>query len=140
MFFGFIFSHSTKQQRVILTESESPEFANDIIPGYENDYLFLDDDDEQIEEDVSDDEGDNYFQVDEDFDDYLMNNNGYDGYPTFNNYESSGNNTDIINNNNNIVDETISDANSNSELEVVLINQRKYHLQPFHLHLQIRMI
>ena len=48
-----------------------------------------------------------------------MNNNGYDGYPTFNNYESSGNNTDIINNNNNIVDETISDANSNSELEVV---------------------
>ncbi|KAF6063330.1 Zinc finger, C2H2 type family protein [Candida albicans] len=104
---------------LFLTESESPEFANDIIPGYENDYLFLDDDDEQIEEDVSDDEGDNYFQVDEDFDDYLMNNNGYDGYPTFNNYESSGNNTDIINNNNNIVDETISDANSNSELEVV---------------------
>lgn len=104
---------------LFLTESESPEFANDIIPGYENDYLFLDEDDEQIEEDVSDDEGDNYFQVDEDFDDYLMNNNGYDGYPTFNNYESSGNNTDIINNNNNIVDETISDANSNSELEVV---------------------
>lgn len=104
---------------LFLTESESPEFANDIIPGYENDYLFLDDDDEQIEEDVSDDEGDNYFQVDEDFDDYLMNNNGYDGYPTFNNYESSGNNTDIINNNNNIVDEIISDANSNSELEVV---------------------
>ena len=68
-----------------------------------------------------------------------MNNNGYDGYPTFNNYESSGNNTDIINNNN-IVDETISDANSNSELEVVLINQRKYHLQPFLLHLQIRMM
>ena len=85
---------------------------------------------------MSDDEGDNYFQVDEDFDDYLMNNNGYDGYPTFNNYESSGNNTDIINNNNNIVDETISDANSNSELEVVLINQRKYHLQPFLLHLR----
>ena len=41
---------------------------------------------------------------------------------------------------NNIVDETISDANSNSELEVVLINQRKYHLQPFLPHLQIRMI
>lgn len=108
---------------LFLTESESPEFANDIIPGYENDYLFLDDDDEQIEEDVSDDEGDNYFQVDEDFDDYLMNNNGFDGYPTFNNYEGPGDNISITNGlnteSNNNIDETISDVNSNSELETV---------------------
>lgn len=63
----------------IINANSIEEFQNDIIPGYENDYLYLDDEHEEIEEDLSDDEGDedNYFHVDEEFDDYIMSNSGY---------------------------------------------------------------
>ncbi|KAL6453605.1 RPN4 Transcriptional regulator RPN4 [Candida maltosa Xu316] len=78
---------------LFLPEQESTAFVNDIIPGYENDYLFLDEDDEPIEEDLSDDEGDddNYFQVDDDFDAFMMNNIDYQqDYSNFdNNYTDS---------------------------------------------------
>ncbi|RCK60815.1 Transcriptional regulator RPN4 [Candida viswanathii] len=72
-------------------QDQANAFANNdlIIPGYENDYLFLDDDDEQIEEDVSDDEGDNYFQVDEDFDDFMMNNSNYEDFSNFDTYTNN---------------------------------------------------
>ena len=63
----------------IINANSIEEFENDIIPGFENDYLYLDDEHEEIEEDLSDDEGDedNYFHVDEEFDDYIMSNSGY---------------------------------------------------------------
>ena len=53
--------------------------ANGIIPGYENDYLLVDDFDEEIEADLSDDEedDDNYFHFDDDLDDLVMNSNEY---------------------------------------------------------------
>ncbi|RLV94361.1 Transcriptional regulator RPN4 [Spathaspora sp. JA1] len=51
-----------------------------IIPGYEDDYLFVDEDmqDEDMEEDLSDEEeedDDNYYHVDDEFDEFIM--NGY---------------------------------------------------------------
>ncbi|KAK6878672.1 Transcriptional regulator RPN4 [Candida tropicalis] len=75
-------------------QDQSNAAASDlIIPGYENDYLFLDEDDEQIEEDVSDDEGDdNYFQVDEEFDDFMMT-NGNSNFDDFSNFDNYNNDT-----------------------------------------------
>ncbi|KAG5421832.1 RPN4 [Candida metapsilosis] len=63
----------------IINANSIQEYENDIIPGYENDYLYLDDEHEEIEEDLSDDEGDEdkYFHVDEEFDDYIMSNSGH---------------------------------------------------------------
>ncbi|CUM67798.1 uncharacterized protein PRCAT00005504001 [Priceomyces carsonii] len=49
---------------------------NDKIPGYENDYLLIDDFNEDVEEDISEDEDDNYFYDEEgDFDDLMMKGN-----------------------------------------------------------------
>ncbi|KAI5953373.1 RPN4 [Candida jiufengensis] len=61
-------------------DATTQEFENDIIPGFENDYLYLDDCNEQIEEELSDDEDENeesYYHVDEEFDDYIMSNSGF---------------------------------------------------------------
>ncbi|KAI5960333.1 RPN4 [Candida pseudojiufengensis] len=72
--------------------NEPQNFENDIIPGYEDDYLYLDDANEQIEEDLSDDEDENeenYFQVDEEFDDYIMNNTShYNNNQTFDEFKN----------------------------------------------------
>lgn len=56
--------------------------ASDIpIPGFENDYLLIDDFEEDVEEDLSDDDDDNYFHDDDEFDEFIMNNNDY--HPQF---------------------------------------------------------
>lgn len=48
------------------------------IPGFENDYLLIDDFEEDAEEDLSDDDDDdNYFHDDDEFDEFIMNNNDY---------------------------------------------------------------
>ncbi|EGW35016.1 uncharacterized protein SPAPADRAFT_58147 [Spathaspora passalidarum NRRL Y-27907] len=63
------------------TDSMAGLTINDgIIPGYEDDYLFVDDvvEDEDMEEDLSDEEeedDDNYYHVDDEFDEFIM--NGY---------------------------------------------------------------
>ncbi|ODV80874.1 uncharacterized protein CANTADRAFT_177540 [Suhomyces tanzawaensis NRRL Y-17324] len=51
---------------------------NNIIPGYENDYLSMDAFDEDVEEELSDDDEDDskYFHVDDEFDQLVMNHNG----------------------------------------------------------------
>lgn len=67
-----------------LNEKDNDEFneffndvpTNNIIPGYENDYLLVDDFEEDVEEDLSEDEDeDNYFHVDDDEFDQLLSEN-----------------------------------------------------------------
>ncbi|KAG7660797.1 RPN4 [[Candida] subhashii] len=73
---------------IVQPKYDNTTMANDIIPGYENDYLFMDDDEEvedieeDIEEDLSDeeDDDDNYFHVDEEFDEFMMNGPWASGY------------------------------------------------------------
>ncbi|KAK6456219.1 zf-C2H2 zinc finger, C2H2 type [Scheffersomyces xylosifermentans] len=87
--------------------------ADGFVPGYENDYLLIEEDfDEEIEADLSEDEEDdedNYFHVDDEFDQLVMNNNYND--EEFNNLDmmdmdeylrsgSTNNNGNIVNTNN----------------------------------------
>lgn len=87
------------------------DLANFPIPGYENDYLLIDELDEEVEEDLSDDDDDdNYFHDDNDFDDYIMNSNSNNGFDNF--FMDYSNNSNTLNANDNTNDDETS-TNSN---------------------------
>lgn len=64
----------------LFVPNKTSEFTHQPIPGYENDYLLVgdyDDFDEEVEEDLSEDEDDNYFYDNGEFDDLIMNDNTF---------------------------------------------------------------
>lgn len=93
-----------------LNNNDGFDLANFPIPGYENDYLLIDDLDEEVEEDLSDDDDDdNYFHDDNEFDDFIMNSNSSNGFDNF--FMDYNTNPTSLNANDNTNDDNTSNSN-----------------------------